>query len=101
MTTATATAVLLAGLLVFLGLHSIRVFADGWRSAKIATLGENRWKGLYTLGSFVGLALIIWGFSLSRQAPVILYSPPLWTRSGHPLRSTNWSNAMLATSRST
>lgn len=74
------TLVLLAGLLAFLGLHSVRIFADGWRSAKIATLGETRWKGLYSLASFVGLGLIIWGFSLTRQAPVFLYHPPIWTR---------------------
>ena len=72
--------ILLAGLVIFLGLHSVRIFADEWRSAKIAALGEKRWKGLYTLGSFVGLGLIIWGFSLCRQAPVPLYHPPVWTR---------------------
>lgn len=75
-----ATLVLLAGLLAFLGLHSIRIFADDWRSRKIATLGEKRWKGLYSLGSFIGLGLLIWGFSLSRQAPVVLYAPPVWAR---------------------
>ena len=80
MNAAAATGVLLAGLLIFLGLHSVRVFADGWRSQKIAALGEKRWKGLYTLGAFVGLGLILWGFSLSRQAPVVLYVPPIWAR---------------------
>lgn len=74
------TLVLLAGLLVFLGLHSVRIFANDWRSAKIATLGEMRWKGLYSLASFIGLGLIIWGFSLARQAPVVLYYPPIWAR---------------------
>ncbi len=80
MNTATATLVLLAGLLVFLGLHSIRIFADGWRSQTIASIGEPRWKILYTVGAFIGLGLIIWGFSLSRQVPVVLYVPPVWTR---------------------
>jgi uncharacterized membrane protein len=27
---------LLAGLVLFLGAHSVRIFADGWRSAQIA-----------------------------------------------------------------
>ena len=80
MNTATATMVLLAGLLTFLGLHSVRIFADDWRSRRLATLGENRWKGLYSLGSFLGLGLVVWGFSLSRQVPVVLYVPPLWAR---------------------
>lgn len=74
------TLVLLAGLLLFLGLHSVRIFADDWRSNRIAALGENRWKGLYSLASFIGLGLVIWGFSLSRAAPVFLYQPPVWSR---------------------
>lgn len=80
MPSSAAYLVLLAGLGLFLGLHSVRIVTDGWRSAKLAALGEKRWKGLYSLASFVGLALIIWGFSLTRQVPVVLYHPPTWTR---------------------
>lgn len=35
-------AMLIAGLVVFLGVHSTRVFAEGWRTATIARLGEPR-----------------------------------------------------------
>jgi len=38
---------LVLGLILFLGTHSIRIVADGWRTARVARLGENRWKGLY------------------------------------------------------
>lgn len=68
--------VLILGLLVFLGLHSVRIFADDWRTAMRARLGENGWKGLYSLVSLAGFGLIIWGYSLARQQPVVVWSPP-------------------------
>ena len=71
---------LILGLIVFLGAHSVRIFAEDWRRARIARLGENRWKGLYSLVSALGLALIVWGYGDARTAPVDLWSPPLWTR---------------------
>lgn len=72
--------VLIIGLVVFLGVHSTRIFADDWRSARITSLGERRWKLLYTLASAIGLVLIVWGYGLARQAPVMLWNPPVWTR---------------------
>ena len=71
---------LVAGLVVFLGAHSLRIFADGWRNAQLARLGEKRWKGLFALVSLVGLVLVVYGFGLARQSPVVLYAPPTWTR---------------------
>ncbi len=69
-------AMLILGLLLFLGLHSVRIVADGWRTAQLARLGEARWKGLYTVASLVGFALLVWGYGLARQQPVMLWSPP-------------------------
>ena len=66
--------ILIFGLILFLGVHSIRIVSDDWRSARIASIGERRWKLLYTVGALAGLALIVWGYSLARQAPVILWS---------------------------
>ena len=54
--------VLVFGLLLFLGVHSIRIFADGWRSAQVARLGVMPWRGLYAVASLIGFGLIIWGF---------------------------------------
>ncbi len=71
---------LVIGLVIFLGVHSIRVFADDWRGAQIARRGENAYKGLYTLASLIGFVLIIWGYGLARGAPVQLWAPPAWTR---------------------
>lgn len=71
---------LILGLLLFLGVHSLRIFADGWRTAQIARMGELPWKGVYSLFSIVGLGLIVWGYGLARVDPVVLWIPPAWTR---------------------
>ena len=67
---------LIAGLLIFLGVHSVRIFAEPWRTAMRAKLGGNAFKGLYSVLSLVGFALIVWGYGLARQQPVLLYSMP-------------------------
>jgi uncharacterized membrane protein len=71
---------LILGLLLFLGVHSVRIVADGFRSAQIARLGANGWKGLYTLASMFGFALIVWGFGAARLQSVALWSTPGWLR---------------------
>ncbi len=71
---------LILGLIVFLGAHSVRIVADGWRSRTIDRLGEQRWKALFSVVSLVGLALTAWGFGLARQQPVLLWTPPLGMR---------------------
>jgi uncharacterized membrane protein len=72
--------VLVAGLIVFLGIHSVSIFAPSWRIATIARMGELPWKGLYSLASGLGLALLIVGFGLARRDPVVLYTPPAGLR---------------------
>lgn len=71
---------LIVGLVLFLGTHSVRIFADRWRSARIATMGENAWKGLYSLVAIVGFVLIVVGYGQARAAPVVVFAPPVWTR---------------------
>lgn len=71
---------LLLGLLLFLGTHSIRIVAEDWRSRQYARLGEQRWKGAYSIVALAGFVLLVWGYGQSRLAPVELWSPPLWTR---------------------
>lgn len=72
--------ILILGLLIFLGVHSTRIVADGWRTAQLQRLGEGAWKGLYSLFSLAGFGLIIWGFSLARQQPVVLWTAPVAMR---------------------
>lgn len=72
--------ILIAGLIVFLGIHSLRIVADGWRSRQVERLGEGLWKGIYSVVSIGGFVLLVWGFGAARQNPVMLYSPPPWLR---------------------
>jgi uncharacterized membrane protein len=71
---------LIAGLVLFLGVHSIAIVSPSFRARAIQRVGEGAWKGLYALISLVGFVLICYGFGLARQAPVVLYSPPTWLR---------------------
>lgn len=71
---------LVLGLVLFLGIHSVRIVADDWRSARIAKSGERTWKLAFTIVSLIGLALIVYGYGEARQATPLLYSPPAWTR---------------------
>jgi uncharacterized membrane protein len=71
---------LIAGLVLFLGVHSVAIIAPSFRTRTIQRMGEGAWKGLYALISSAGFVLICYGFGLARQAPVVLYSPPTWLR---------------------
>ena len=71
---------LILGLLMFLGMHSSRIVAEGWRTQVIAQRGPGAWKGLYTVVSLVGFGLIIWGYGQARMAPLVLWAPPVWTK---------------------
>ncbi len=71
--------ILITGLVVFLGIHSIAIVAPTWRDGMLARLGEGGWKGLYAVISIAGFVLIIWGYGVARHNPVMLYAPPPWT----------------------
>lgn len=71
---------LMVGLVLFLGVHSVRIFGDNWRARAIAGMGALPWKGLYSLLSLAGFVLIVWGFGQARQQPVQLWSPPVAMR---------------------
>jgi uncharacterized membrane protein len=72
--------VLIIGLVLFLGAHSVRLFAEGFRDNLIARLGEGPWKGLYSLVSIVGFVLIIWGYAMARPDSTVLFEPPVWLK---------------------
>jgi len=69
--------ILILGLVIFLGAHSVRIFADGWRTRMIARVGLKTWKAVYALVSLIGFALLVYGFGLARHAPTLMYVPPL------------------------
>jgi uncharacterized membrane protein len=66
----------ITGLLLFLGIHSVSIVAPGWRGAQVARRGEGAWKGIYSIVSAVGLALLIVGYGMARRDPVVLYTAP-------------------------
>ncbi len=68
------------GLLIFLGVHSVRIFADGWRTQQRDKHGAQVWRASYALLSLMGFLLIVWGFGVARQTPVQLWSPPAGMR---------------------
>ena len=72
--------VLIAGLVVFLGVHSIAIVAPELRTRVLGRVGEGPWKGGYALASLIGFVLIVYGFGMARQSPTVLYVPPHWTR---------------------
>ncbi len=72
--------VLILGLLLFLGAHSVRIVGEDWRTSVRARLGEGPWKGGYTAVSLVGFGLIVWGYGMARHSPVVLWNTPVWTR---------------------
>ncbi|HEY2559856.1 MAG TPA: NnrU family protein [Caldimonas sp.] len=68
--------VLVVGLVLFLGIHSVSIVAPGWRAGVVARMGEGPWKGVYSLASAIGLALLLVGYGIARHSPVVLYTPP-------------------------
>lgn len=71
---------LIAGLVIFLGVHSVAIVAAGWRERMIGRIGELPWMTVYSVIALVGLVLIVWGYDLARQDPVPVYWPPTWLR---------------------
>jgi uncharacterized membrane protein len=67
-------AILILGLVIFLGLHSTRIVSESGRQKAIAWFGEGPWKGIYSALSAVGFVLIVWGFARARHDV-----PQLWT----------------------
>jgi len=70
--------ILIVGLAVFLGIHSISIGTPELRARAVALMGSNRWRGIYSLVSAAGFVLILYGFDIARLAPVVLYVPPTW-----------------------
>ena len=70
---------LILGLIIFLGIHAVRIFADGFRTRTIERIGLKPWKGIYALLSLAGFVLLVYGYGLSRAEGEFLWSPPRWT----------------------
>lgn len=67
---------LVAGLVLFLGVHLVPAL-PGPRARMVARLGEQRYKGLFSLVSFAGLALIIAGYAYSEPGARLFPPSPV------------------------
>lgn len=74
-----AMTLLVLGLALFLGMHSVRIVADDWRGRMIAARGKLAWRGFHSALSIAGFVLLCIGLGQARQHPVLLWSPPPWT----------------------
>ena len=71
---------LILGLVLFLGIHSARVFAGGARQGFIERFGPMAWKGVYSLVSLLGFVLLIQGYGAARLDPIVVWVPPVGMR---------------------
>lgn len=69
---------LIAGLILFLGAHSISIINEPWRDRMVARMGLWPWKGVYAVVAIVGFVLIVKGYGAARLDPTVLYTPPTW-----------------------
>lgn len=69
----------IVGLVLFLGIHSVAIVAPAYRDARVAR-NDRAWKGLFSLIAIAGFALLIYGFGMARQTPVVLWNPPIYMR---------------------
>ncbi|MEN0000289.1 MAG: NnrU family protein [Pseudomonadota bacterium] len=71
---------LIAGLVLFLGIHSVRMAAPSLRDNLIETRGEGAWKGSYSFIALAGLVLLVWGYGQARvsDASIFFYGAPVW-----------------------
>lgn len=70
---------LIIGLVLFLGTHSVRIYAESWRNAQIQKRGEQAWQGIFSFISIIGFLCIVWGFGDARTTSHMLWYPPAWT----------------------
>lgn len=66
----------LIGLILFLGIHTIRIVAPGLRDAAVARLGLQPWKGVYSLIALVGFVMLVMGWPEARATAITVWTPP-------------------------
>ena len=70
---------LILGLAIFLGVHSVSIVAPRWRDRMALRYGA-AWQGGYSIVAALGLGLVVMGYGQARSATVVLYVPPPWAR---------------------
>lgn len=64
---------LIAGMVIFFGVHLVRVIAPGWRASMLERMGTLGWKALYSVVALAGFVLLVLGYAEIRWS-----SPVLW-----------------------
>ena len=67
---------LILGLILFAGLHLLLPSWISFRGTLIKRLGENGYKGMFSLLAISGIVLMVVGYS--RVAFLQVYTPPQW-----------------------
>lgn len=74
-------AILVFGLIVFLGIHSVQIVRPGLRERIIQKAGSvSAWKLTFSGLATIGLLLVILGYSLARYQTPVWYQPPAGLR---------------------
>ena len=68
---------LLLGLLLFAGVHFVPSLAPGLKRQAVASVGENGYKGIFSLSLLAALALIIFGWRSIQPSFMFVPSPAL------------------------
>ncbi|MBT8353592.1 MAG: NnrU family protein [Desulfofustis sp.] len=69
---------MIAGIIIFLGVHSISIINEAWRDKMAERLGGWSWKGIYSIIALMGLILLIRGYGEARTDVVEVYYTPVW-----------------------
>jgi uncharacterized membrane protein len=74
---------LIIGIIIFVGAHLAMMLLPRLREGLLGRMGEGPYKGVFSLVSLVGLALMIYGFYTTRgmlEGTDYLYTPAPWAR---------------------
>ena len=74
---------LIIGLIIFMAVHSVRIYGEGLRTQLINRVGALGWKGIYSVLSVLGLVLIASGYGELRATPIVIWQSPSWI--SHPV----------------
>jgi uncharacterized membrane protein len=72
--------ILIIGLILFLGIHSVSIFSSAWREKMMTRMGVWPWQAIFSVVAIAGFVLIVYGYGMARQDPLIIYTPPTWLR---------------------
>lgn len=68
------------GLIIFLGIHSVRIVAPHVRERFVGAYGEKVWKAGYAVVSLLAIIWMISGYTAAKAGLGFVWAPPVWTR---------------------